>query len=84
MLAQAITDRTDPKGSDAGKRPWFFIQHPSKLKPRIPLISQILKKLSGMSVRIFTWQNLQGIDNRNLLYPCVLRNLWLNTVRLLG
>jgi hypothetical protein len=43
-----------------------------------------LKKLSGMSVRIFTWQNLQGIDNRNLLYPCVLRNLWLNTVRLLG
>ena len=28
--------------------------------------------------------NLQGIDNRNLFYPCNLRNLWLNPFRFLG
>jgi hypothetical protein len=26
----------------------------------------------------------QGIDNRNLLYPCNRRNLWLNPFRFLG
>jgi hypothetical protein len=37
-----------------------------------------------MSVRIFSWQNFQGMDSRNLLYPCNLRNLWLNLFRFLG
>jgi len=27
---------------------------------------------------------LQGIDNRNLLYPCNLRNLWLNPFSVFG
>ena len=41
-----------------------------KLEPQIPPISQILRRLLGMTVRIFSWQKLQRHDNRNLLYPC--------------
>jgi len=48
-----------------------------QLKPQIP-ISEILRKLSRISVRIFSGQNFRAIDNRNLLYPCNLRNLWLD------
>jgi hypothetical protein len=42
----------------------------STSKPQIPSISQILTKLSRMSVRIFSWQKFRGIDDRNLLNPC--------------
>jgi hypothetical protein len=45
---------------------------------------RFLRELSGMSLRIFSWQNTQGIDIRNLLYPCNLCDLRLNPFSVFG
>jgi hypothetical protein len=55
-----------------------------ELKPQIPRISQIFEGVIGGERTNLFVAKLQGIDSRNLLYPCnLLCNLRLNPFRFL-